>query len=307
MTQNELTYLLAIAEHKSLTGAARALYLSQPSLSECLAKVEAEMGCPIFLRERGGLVPTAFGSVYLETAIQIKNRYRRMLEELEAFREMKKGNLTFGIPLNLGTCLLPGILPRFQAMYPDISVQFKEANSTELYKLLLSGSIDFSIMHDDGAHESITCEYLADDPFYLVIPAGSARTYRFPPGRSLNRYDLKVLSAEPFLMIASGQKLRQVTDSILKQIGIDPPVRCTTKSMETAKRLAAAGMGVTFLPYSYLNLFSGTENLACYPLDSKIQAGWKLVISYPQDYALSFCAREFIRQLKTYLDSTGRF
>lgn len=67
-------------------------------------------------------------------------------------------------------------------------------------------------------------------------------------------------------MVANRQKLRQVADSILEQLSIKPDIRCTTKSMETAKRLAAAGMGVTFLPHSYLNLFSGVDNLACYPL-----------------------------------------
>ena len=68
--------------------------------------------------------------------------------------------------------------------------------------------------------------------------------------------------------------------------------------VETAKRLAAAGMGVTFLPHSYLNLFSGVDNLACYPLDPALQASWKLVIGYPDGRLLSRCSKEFIRYLK---------
>ena len=75
-------------------------------------------------------------------------------------------------------------------------------------------------------------------------------------------------------MVANRQKLRQVADSILAQLSIKPNIRYTTKNMETAKRLAAAGMGITFLPHSYLNLFSGVENLACYPLDPALQASW---------------------------------
>ncbi len=99
-------------------------------------------------------------------------------------------------------------------------------------------------------------------------------------------------------MVANRQKLRQVADSILEQLSIKPDIRCTTKSMETAKRLAAAGMGVTFLPHSYLNLFSGVDNLACYPLDPALQASWKLVIGYPDGRLLSRCSKEFIRFLK---------
>lgn len=306
MTQNELTYMLTIAEHGNISEAAKELFVSQPSLSEALTKIERDMGQQIFFRTQNGLVPTDFGYRYLDTARQIKDRYRQMLAELEEYREMRRGSLTFGIPLNLGTYLLPGILPAFYEMYPDITVHFKENNSTELDKLLLAGKIDFSIMHYEAVHESITYEYLADDPFYLVIPETMAARYQFPEYRSLNAYDLKVLSDAPFLMVASRQKLRQVTDSILEQIGITPDIRYTTKSMETAKRLTASGMGITFLPYSYLNLFSGTERLACYPVDKELDASWKLVIAYPENHAPSRCAKEFIRYLKQSLESMKR-
>lgn len=306
MTQNELAYMLAIAEHGSVSKAAEELFIAQPSLSEALAKIEQEMGKPLFSRTRNGLTPTALGLDYLEMARQIQARYRQMLAELEEYREMRRGRLTFGIPMNLGTCLLPGILPAFYQMYPGISVDFRENNSTELDKLLLTGKIDFSIMHYEKKHESVTYEFLADDPFYLVMPRQIARRYSFPEGRRLHIRDLNVLAEESFLMIASRQKLRQVTDSILEQIGIRPKIRYTTKSMETAKRLAAAGMGITFLPYSYLNLFSGMENLAGYPLDPQLHAIWHLVVGYPKQHALSRCAREFIRHLKeTLLWSAG--
>lgn len=298
MTLNELTYMLAIAEHGNISKAAAELFVSQPSLSEALAKIERDMGQKLFLRTQDGLIPTDFGFRYLDTAARIRDRYRRMLGELEEYREMRRGSLTFGIPLNLGTYLLPGILPTFYEMYPDITVHFRENNSTELDKLLLTGKIDFSIMHYEAVHDSIVYEYLADDPFYLVIPEAMAAHYRFPEYRPLNANDLKALTDASFLMIASRQKLRQVTDSILEQIGIHPNIRYTTKSMETAKRLAAAGMGITFLPYSYLNLFSGTEGLACYPLDGELDASWRLVVAYPENHAPSRCAKEFIQHLK---------
>lgn len=303
MTLNELTYMLTIAEHGSISKAAEELFISQPSLSEALAKLERDMGQQIFLRRQNGLIATDFGTRYLHTASQIKERYRLMFTELEEYREMRRGSLTFGIPLNLGTYLLPGVLPGFYEMYPDITVHFMEHNSTELDKLLLTGKIDFSIMHYEDAHKSISYEFLADDPFYLVMPEVMAARYRFPEYRRLNACDLYALSGAPFLMIASRQKLRQVTDSILEQIGIKPDIRYTTKSMETAKRLTAAGMGITFLPYSYLNLFSGTERLACYPLETELGACWKLVVASPKNHAPSRCAREFIRHLKKSLES----
>lgn len=301
MTLNELTYMLTIAEHGSISKAAEELFVSQPSLSESLSKIERELGQRIFLRTLTGLVPTEFGSRYLDTAAQIKDRYRQMLSELEEYREMRRGSLTFGIPFNLGACLLPQILPAFHGKYPDISVHFKENNSTELDKLMLTGKIDFGIMHYEAGHESIIYEFLADDPFYLVMPKDMAAHYQLPESRNLIPEDLAILADVPYLMVASRQKLRRVADSILHQAGIRPNIRYTTKSMETAKRLTSAGMGITFLPYSYLNLYSGTEGLACYPLDEALDASWKLVVAYPQSQPLSRCAKEFIRFVRQAL------
>ena len=81
MTENELRYLLTIAEYGNITKAAQELFISQPSLSESLSKVEQEFGCPIFHRELNGLTPTDFGRKYLDTAGKIIHVGKRMHAE----------------------------------------------------------------------------------------------------------------------------------------------------------------------------------------------------------------------------------
>ena len=83
MTENELRYLLTIAEYGNITKAAQELFISQPSLSESLSKVEQEFGCPIFHRELNGLTPTDFGRKYLDTAGKILELYRQMNLDLD--------------------------------------------------------------------------------------------------------------------------------------------------------------------------------------------------------------------------------
>ena len=215
MTENELRYLLTIAEYGNITKAAQELFISQPSLSESLSKVEQEFGRPIFHRDRNGLTPTDFGQKYLDTAGKILELYRQMNLDLDEYRQMRRGTLNFGIPFNLGAYVLPRILPQFCQIYPEITVHFKENNSTELDKLMLSGKLDFSIMHYETPDPTITYEPLADDPFYLVMPIAMTQKYYFPDYRELSIYDLRSLADEPFLMIASRQKLRQIIDAIL--------------------------------------------------------------------------------------------
>ncbi len=83
MTQNELLYILTIAEHGNITRAAQELFISQPSLSESLSKVEQEFGRPIFHRDLNGLTPTDFGQKYLDTARKILELYRQMNLDLD--------------------------------------------------------------------------------------------------------------------------------------------------------------------------------------------------------------------------------
>ena len=99
MTENELRYLLTIAEYGNITKAAQELFISQPSLSESLSKVEQEFGCPIFHRELNGLTPTDFGRKYLDTAGKILELYRQMNLDLDEYRQMRRGTLNFGRPV----------------------------------------------------------------------------------------------------------------------------------------------------------------------------------------------------------------
>ena len=297
-TRNELQYLLVIREQGNISHAARELYLAQPSLSQMLSELEADMGENVFARAKEGVSETAFGRELLERLEEIMELYRRIGIELEEFRQMKKGTLTFGIPMNLGTYLLPMFLPEFSECYPGIQIQIRENNTSELERLLIARKIDFCIMHDYGKQEMIEYESFSDDPFYLVIPAAKKEEYCLPEEKALTAGELKKLAEAPFIMVANRQKLRLVVDDILSAAGIKPKTRCTTKSMETAKRLVAGGMGVTFLPRSYLTLYSGTEGLASYPLEECLNGSWKLVAAYLKKGALSKCSREFLRMLK---------
>ena len=152
-------------------------------------------------------------------------------------------------------------------------------------------------MHFQEENAALAYEAFFDDPFYLVIPGGMTGRFGFPEGRRLLDEDLQLLGNSPFIMVARGQKLRQVADQILETCGITPDIRFETKSMETAKRLTAAGLGVTFLPGSYLTLYSGMEGLACFQLDESLGASWQLVAAYPKKGGLSRSAREFLRVL----------
>lgn len=301
-TEHDVRYLVAVRETGNISKAAEKLFITQPSLSQMIQGVEKELGQAVFRRSRDGIDETEFGRGLLDQLAQVQKLFADMHAELEAFEQMKKSTIQFGIPVNLGAYLLPAVLPVFEAMYPGIQVRFRENNSSELGRMAAGRKVDFVIMHVQEQQEELDYELFFEDPFYLVVPAAWKHKLSFARKQVLNAEDLKPLESFPFIMAANRQKLRQVADAVLARTGINPEIRFTTKSMETVRRLCAAGMGITFLPHSYLTLFSGAEGLECFRLDESLNASWKLAAAYAKGTHLTRGSREFLKVLKNHFD-----
>lgn len=300
-TEHEIRYLLSIREYGNISRAAQELYVAQPSLSQMIKELETDLGAEVFFREKDGVSETPFGRELLNRLEAVRDLFMRIPIELEEFQQMKKGTITFGIPLNLGTYLLPRIIPVFRERFPGIRIRIRENNSHGLEQLMIGRKIDFCILHFHEELEQVQYEMFFEDPFYLVIPRDRKSRLGLPDGKKLTKEDLTGLKDEPFVMVSARQKLRLVADQILKNAQIVPDICCTTKSMETVKRLVAAGTGVTFLPGSYLNLYSGVEGLVCYPLDRSLEGVWKLAVACPKEGKMSKSSREFLKLLKEIL------
>lgn len=300
--ESEIRYLLAIQESGNITKAAQELYVAQPSLSQMLLELEQDLKQQIFVRNREGVTETAFGYDLLLRLQTIHNLYRQIRVELEEFQELKKGVITLGIPMNLGSYLLPLVVPVFRKRYPGMEIRIRENNSLDLEQQLLARKVDFCIMHLREELPQIFYEHFFVEPFCLVVSSELKDTFRLPQDRELTAADLSVLKNAPFVLLAAKQKVRVVSDRILTAAGINPNICCTTKSMETSKRLVAAGMGVTFLPKSYLNLYSGEEGLVSYSLAPELHGEWKMVVAYRKNEKLSRGCREFLWILKACLE-----
>ena len=139
--------------------------------------------------------------------------YRKMRRQLEEFQQLKRGLVSFGIPINLGTSLLPDILPRFSALYPGVEVRFFENNSVELDRMVLEGRTDFNIMHFQSPKETLEYEILGVDPFCLAAPSSWGERLGLKEG-AIGKRELKELEPEPFIMVARGQQLRPAAAAI---------------------------------------------------------------------------------------------
>lgn len=309
MTSRELLYVKTIADEKSITRAAQKLYLTQPSLSHCVTNIENQLGTRLFRRTSGGLVLTYAGEKYYRMACEVLRVYAAFEAEISEESELLRGRVTLGITNYLACDLLPRILPRFHREHPGIELRVVEETSEEICKRLLSGRLDFAVLHtgagDDASEDSgLAHEVLRRDPFLLVAPPDNpydAQATPSPDGE-FPELDPALLAAEPFLMVTKGQRIRHVANRVLAKAGVTPQIVFTSRNYETLRRLASEGMGYTLVPRQYIGILGGEDYpTRCYTIPKRYDAYWELSVVTLKDAYLSRAAKAFLKSLRESL------
>ena len=122
MTSKELLYIKTIAEEKSISKAARKLFIAQPSLSQSVQRIEEGLGTPLFTRTNSGLVPTYAGERYCHMATQILKMYEDFELEISDINNLRTGRIHVGITNHLGTLILARVLPEYKRICSYIEV-----------------------------------------------------------------------------------------------------------------------------------------------------------------------------------------
>lgn len=307
MTSRELLYIKTIADEKSLTRAAQKLYITQPSLSHCVASIEKQLDTQLFRRTSGGLILTYAGEKYYRMACEVLRVYAAFESEISEESALVRGRITLGITNYLATDLLPRVLPAFHAAHPGIEVRIIEETTDQMERSLLSGKLDFAIMHTgagDGASEDpgLAREVLSRDPFLIAAPpdtpfAGEGEG-PFPA------LDPALLCDQPWLLVTRGQRIRHVADRVLAQAGFTPHPVFVSRSYETLRRLAAQGMGYTFVPRQYVGILGGEQYQPRYfMIPEHYRAYWELSVVTCKDAYLSRAAKAFLAELRARLEA----
>lgn len=304
MNDRELLYVKTIAETKSISEAAKKLFVAQPSLSQALQKIEYNIGTPLFVRHQGGMILTLAGEKYYKTANEILNIYNDFTNEITYINDLKQGRVTIGITNFMGSYLLPKIIPPFNDKYPNIEIYITEKNSSVLEQELLDCTIDFAIMHNHPKRQnkSILYDVLYKDPFVIVTKKGyiPSKYKKKNENSQYPKIDINLLKDEKFIMVEKGKGIRNVCDIILDTAGINPRIALTTKSYETARRLASTGYGITLIPLEYIRIFEGQYDADYYFIDNNEFSYWNTCISTNPNMYQSRVTKVFIELINTY-------
>ena len=295
MDLQDMRFALSIARHQNLTKAAQELYVSQPTLSQCLRKLEEEAGGKLFSRIDSRYYPTCLGEQYLEYARSVLALESQWRQKAAAINGEEEGVLNVALPLMRSFCMAPRIVPAFREMHPGFMLNLYEESTGIQEKLLLDAKLDFAIFNDPQPHPKLEYEPLAREELVLVLPPDHplADRARARAGRRWPWIDLSLFARERFLMHFPEQSTGWTALELFRRYGIDPPVVLRTRSGTDILLLCRKGLGVCFSPENYVQAIEFDTPLGCCSIGEK-GVFTTLQIAYRKGTVLSGPARDFI-------------
>jgi LysR family hydrogen peroxide-inducible transcriptional activator len=242
MNLRDLHYLIAVADLRSFGQAAERCFISQPTLSTQIKKLEDELGIQIFERTNKKVLPTELGEQIIASA-------RRILKEQNAIKELAAtaqnplaGNLRLGAFPTLAPYLFPSLIPLIRQALPLVRLILVEEKTEPLLNQLRNGQMDCALMampiHDDF----LDCEELFEDEFLLAVPEGH-------PLAEKPEVDQEALQGETLLLLEEGHCLRGQALQICQAAGVGEEQDVRATSLETLRQMVRAGTGITFMPH----------------------------------------------------------
>ncbi len=238
MNLEQIQYFLAIVETGSFTQAAEKLWLSQPSLSSAIKKLERELGVTLF--ERGGRRTklTLAGEVFLEKAQQILQDYEQALHQLRDFH--KQPTLRLGILSTLSIASVSGLIRCFRQQHPDIIIEIRNSHVNDLNNWLAEKEIDLAVTVIDETDNPQTSLKLFDQRLLLAVPNNH-------PFAQRNRLDLSELNNQPYIQRINCEFWRS-DPQIYESAGVYPNIIYRADCEEWVISLIQSGLGISVMP-----------------------------------------------------------
>lgn len=298
-------YVLKVAEERNFSAAAKKLFISQPSLSQFIQKIEEQIGAPIFDRSVTPLKLTYIGNLYVEHAKAVMDLQNQFEQRVDDVLKVRKGKVTVGSSPFRSAYLMSQILPQFRKHYPAIEVFLKEDNTRNLEELALTGETDISISLLPIDEKLFDYEILFEERMLLALPPTHPIAEKLKLIAGDHTYtphiDVADLRDTPFIQMGKSHKLHQMLLNLCHEAGFTPHVIFETDSMTTAQALAGAGIGVTLLPETLIRA-NHFEHEPCYCAPN-VNASRTVLVVYRKERYLPRAAKAFIQTLK---ESAGK-
>ena len=241
MNLRDIYYLVALADHRHFGRAAAACFVSQPTLSTQIRKLEAELGVALVERNPRRVMLTPAGHEAAERARRIVAEVEQMKEAARHDQDPESGAVRLGLFPTLGPYLLPHVVPAVRRRFPQLELLLVEEKSDVLLARLREGRLDAAILALPVDDDQLHSEPLFEEPFVLAVPEAHPLAAR----ASLRMQDL---GNERLLLLEDGHCLREQALEVCHLAGAHEKSEFRATSLETLRQMVAANVGLTLLP-----------------------------------------------------------
>lgn len=241
MNLRDLKYLVALADHRHFGRAAASCFVSQPTLSTQIRKLEDELGLPLVERSPRKVMLTPAGLEAAARARSIVAEIEQLKEAARRSRDPEAGTVRLGIFPTLGPYLLPHVIPNIRGRFPQLELLLVEEKSDELLNRLRDGRLDAALLALPLDDDQLHAEFLFEEPFLLAVSG------QHPLARR-HHLDVQELSSQKLLLLEDGHCLRDQALAVCRLFGANEKSEFRATSLETLRQMVAADVGITLLP-----------------------------------------------------------
>lgn len=285
-------YFLAIVENGGVARAADKLFISQPSLSKYLNRLEKNLNVELFNRTSSPLTLTYAGQKYYEYIKRIQLLDKQFEDELNSIQNDNSGEIRLGIAQWRGSILLPTLIPAFNKIYPQVKISILEGRAVQVEKALVQGEIDLCLMNLPSHFPTKTVQDIIWNEKCLLVgnkahPIVQHAIKTITPSQDgYRKIDINFLENESFISLCPGQNMSIATERIFSYYNLTPKSVWSTENMATALNMVSKTLSFTIMPEAGAKINFLPPNLEFFSIEHAEQL-FSFAAVYRKDYPIN--------------------
>ncbi|MBQ9422834.1 MAG: LysR family transcriptional regulator [Pyramidobacter sp.] len=294
MDFRELNYVIAISEHGTISKAADALHIAQPSLSKFLQNLEGSLGVKLFEHVSRRMKLTAAGEEYVKTAYRIRAIGGELQNSMNDYARLRKGALSIGSTNARSKYVMVNTLPQFKRLYPGFCLNVSEEPLDELERDLRAGVIDLALYTVKKRGSEFAYHHICAEEVVLAMSPDNPHAGEGQERKGLRRpwIDLKRLNDQPFLLPPEIWRVSRVGSRLLYENGMNPEI-VHMGSVEAAVAVVSRGLGVCFCSSMMEQCFEGERKPIYFSVGEPV-AEVEFVVAARKTMPLTQAVRDYI-------------
>ncbi|MEB1808651.1 MAG: LysR family transcriptional regulator [Bacillaceae bacterium] len=241
MEWQQLEYFQKVAQVEHFTRAAEELFISQPALSRSIARLEKDLGVPLFERSGRTVKLNRYGRMFLSKVNESLQLIEDGKQELTDIVHPDHGQIALSFLHTLGSHLVPDLIGQYRKTFPHVKFQLFQSTADVLIEQLTTGEVDLCLTSAPVQTTGFHWEKLFSEQLYIIVP----KSHRLAGRKGIK---LEEIADEPFIGFKEGVGLRTITDQLCQDAGFTANITFEGQEVSTVNGLVSAGLGVSLIP-----------------------------------------------------------